>query len=54
MYQQSYKLAKVNLIKLQKVLERIVETEKKLLANRFSIKENIIKINYLQGAYSEQ
>ena len=53
MYQQSYKLAKVNFIKLQKVLQSIVKTEKKLLTNRFSIKENVIKINYLLGAYNE-
>ena len=53
MYKASYTLAKVNLLKLQKTLQSIIKIEKKLLENSFSMKENVIKINYLQGAYNE-
>ena len=53
MYQKSYRIAKVNLLKLQKVKEQIVINQEKILASNFAIEENNIKINYLQGVYSE-
>ena len=52
-YKKSYELAKVNFLKLQKTLQNIVTTEEKILENSLSIEESIIKINYLQGGYSE-
>jgi len=53
MYKKSYDLAKVNLIKLQKLLKNIITTEEKILENNFAIEQKNIKINYLQGAYHE-
>lgn len=53
MYQESYRIAKVNLLKLQKIKEQIVLNQEKILDSNFAIEENNIKINYLQGVYSE-
>ena len=53
MYQKSYAIAKVNLLKLQQIKEKRIQNQKKILENSFAIEQNIIKINYLQGAYSE-
>ena len=53
MYQQGYRLAKVNLLKLSNIKKELLMTKENLLATRFSIEKNIIKINYLQGADHE-
>jgi cobalt-zinc-cadmium efflux system outer membrane protein len=53
MYQQGYRLAKVNLLKLSNIKKELLRTKENLLATRFSIEKNIIKINYLKGAYNE-
>ena len=53
MYKQSYAIAKVNLLKLQQIKEKRILNQEKILENNFAIEQNIIKINYLQGAYNE-
>jgi cobalt-zinc-cadmium efflux system outer membrane protein len=53
MYRESYVIAKVNLLKLQQVKEQRIATKRKILESNFAIELNSIKINYLQGAYSE-
>ncbi len=53
MYQKGYRLAKVNLLKLSNIKKELLKTKENLLATRFSIEKNIIKINYLKGAYNE-
>jgi cobalt-zinc-cadmium efflux system outer membrane protein len=53
MYQQSYRIAKVNLLKLQQIKEQRIINQEKILESNFAIEQNNIKINYLQGAYSE-
>jgi outer membrane protein TolC len=53
MYQQSYRIAKVNLLKLQQIKEQRILNQEKILESNFAIEQNNIKINYLQGAYSE-
>ena len=53
MYQQSYRIAKVNLLKLQQIKEKRIRNQEKILENSFAIEQNIIKINYLQGVQSE-
>ena len=53
MYKQSYTIAKVNLLKLQQIKEQRINNQKEILESNFAIEQNIIKINYLQGAYSE-
>jgi len=53
MYKQSYTIAKVNLLKLQQTKKRRIQNQEKILETNFAIEQNIIKTNYLQGAYSE-
>ena len=53
MYQLGYKLAKVNLLKLSNIKKELLKTKENLLVTSFSIEKNIIKINYLKGAYHE-
>jgi cobalt-zinc-cadmium efflux system outer membrane protein len=53
MYSQSYTIGKVNLLKLQQIKQQRVVTKEKILESNFTIEQNNIKINYLQGAYSE-
>jgi hypothetical protein len=53
MYSQSYTIGKVNLLKLQQIKQQRVATKEKILESNFTIEQNNIKINYLQGAYSE-
>jgi len=53
MYKQSYTIAKVNLLKLQQIKEKRIQNQEKILETNFAIEQNIIKINYLQGAYIE-
>jgi cobalt-zinc-cadmium efflux system outer membrane protein len=53
MYKKSYTIAKVNLLKLQQIKEQRISTKQEILESNFAIEQNNIKINYLQGAYSE-
>lgn len=53
LYQKGYKIAKVNLLKLNLLKKQLLESKEKLLEAKFSIEENNIKVNYLQGAYNE-
>jgi len=53
MYKASYTIAKVNLLKLQQIKKQRILNQQKILENSFAIEQNIIKINYLQGGYSE-
>jgi cobalt-zinc-cadmium efflux system outer membrane protein len=52
-YKQSYTIAKVNLLKLQQIKEQQITTQEKIVETDSTIELNSIKINYLQGAYSE-
>ncbi|CAA6803834.1 MAG: Heavy metal RND efflux outer membrane protein, CzcC family [uncultured Sulfurovum sp.] len=53
LYQEGYRVAKVNLLKLNILKEQLLQSKEKLLETKISIEENSIKINYLQGAYNE-
>jgi cobalt-zinc-cadmium efflux system outer membrane protein len=52
-YQEGYAIAKVNLLKLNSVKKSLLKSRKQLLEAEIAIEKNIIKINYLQGAYNE-
>ena len=52
-YEEGYRLAKVNLLKINKTKIEMLETKKKMLETKFVTERNIIKINYLKGAYNE-
>ena len=53
LYQKGYSIAKVNIFELSNLKKSLLLTREELLATRLSIEKNIVKINYLQGAYSE-
>ena len=53
LYQKGYSIAKVNILKLSNLKKSLLLTREELLATRLSIEKNIVKINYLQGAYNE-
>ena len=53
MYQQGYAIAKVNLLKLNSLKKELLTNKEHLLETSLNIEKNIIKINYLQGAYNE-
>jgi cobalt-zinc-cadmium efflux system outer membrane protein len=52
-YQEGYAIAKVNLLKLNNVKKSLLKSKEELLDAEIAIERNIIKINYLQGAYNE-
>ena len=53
LYQKGYSIAKINILKLSNLKKSLLLTKEELLATRLSIENNIVKINYLQGAYNE-
>ncbi len=53
LYQKGYSIAKVNILELSNLKKSLLLTKEELLATRLSIEKNIVKINYLQGAYNE-
>jgi len=53
MYQQGYAIAKVNLLRLNTLKKELLSSKTQRLEARFSIEQNNIKINYLQGAYND-
>ncbi len=53
LYQRGYSIAKINILKLSNIKKELLITKKKLLSTKLSIEKNIIKINYIKGAYNE-
>ncbi len=53
MYEQGYKVAKVNLLKLNSLKKELLLNKEQILERGFAIEQKNIKISYLQGAYSE-
>mgnify|MGYP002641413786 CR=1 FL=1 len=53
MFEESYKIAKVNLLALQKIKNSLINTKRNLLKAEMLKQQNILKINYLQGAINE-
>ncbi len=53
MYEEGYKIAKVNLLKLNSLKKELLANKEQILELGFAIEQKNIKISYLQGAYSE-
>jgi len=53
MYEQGYKIAKVNLLKLNILKKELLSNKEQILERQFMIEQKNIKISYLQGAYNE-
>jgi len=53
MYEKGYAVAKVNLLKLNRLKRELLSSKTEGLEARFAIEQNKIKINYLKGAYND-
>lgn len=53
MFEESYKIARVNLFALQEIKNSLLNTKRNILNTKILRQENIIRINYLQGAFNE-
>ena len=52
-YEQGYRVAKVNLLKLNSLKKELLLNREQILERGVAIEQKNIKISYLQGAYSE-
>ena len=53
MFEESYKIANVNLLELQNVKNRVIKTKEFLIKIKSALDVNAIKTNYIAGAYNE-
>ena len=53
MFEKSYKIARVNLLELQTIKNRVIQTKKTLIKLHSLLDINTINRNYLQGFYNE-
>jgi cobalt-zinc-cadmium efflux system outer membrane protein len=53
MFQEGYKIAKSNLLELQNAKNRLLEAKKRAIELDATYQQNIIKTNYLRGAYHD-
>ncbi len=53
MFEDAYKIANANLLELQNVKNKLIQTKKNLIHNKFALDNNAIHINYISGAYNE-
>ncbi len=53
MYEEGYKIANVNLLALQDVKARLIETKERLIKIKIELDRNAIIQNYLQGNYND-
>ncbi|CAA6807477.1 MAG: Unknown protein [uncultured Campylobacterales bacterium] len=52
-YSQSYKISKTNFLKLQDIKNKVIRVKQEILSVNNKKESNIIKQNYLRGAYNE-
>jgi len=53
MFEDSYKIANVNLLELQSVKNRVIKTKESLIKIKSALDSNAIKTNYIAGVYNE-
>ena len=53
LYEEGYRVAKVNLFKLNSLKQELLVNKEQILESGFAIEQKNIKIAYLQGAYNE-
>jgi cobalt-zinc-cadmium efflux system outer membrane protein len=53
MFEEGYKISKSNLLELQDVKNRVIESKKRLIFITTKLNQNAINTNYMQGAYNE-
>jgi cobalt-zinc-cadmium efflux system outer membrane protein len=53
MFEDAYKIANVNLLELQNIKNRVIQTKEALIKIQTAIDQNTITTNYIAGAYNE-
>jgi len=53
MFQEGYKIANINLLQLQDIKNRVIETKERLIQIKTALDQNAIITNYNQGNYNE-
>jgi len=53
MFQEGYKIANINLLELQDIKNKLIQTKEDLIQIQSSLDQNTIYTNYLQGSYNE-
>ncbi len=53
MFEDGYRIANVNLLALQDIKNRLIETKARLIRIKIELDRNVINRNYLQGNYND-
>ncbi len=53
MYEDGYKISNINLLQLQDIKNKVIETKRTLIQIHTALNQNAIYTNYIQGSYNE-
>jgi cobalt-zinc-cadmium efflux system outer membrane protein len=53
MYEDGYEISNINLLQLQDIKNRVIETKRTLIQIHTALNQNAIYTNYTQGSYNE-
>lgn len=53
MFKDGYKIANTNLLELQDIKNKVIETKERLIEIKTALNQNAIRTNYMQGSYNE-
>ena len=53
MFEEGYKIANINLLELQDIKNKVIETKERLIQIKTALNQNAIITNYMQGNYNE-
>lgn len=53
MFQEGYRIANINLLELQNIQNRVIETKKRLINIKTALNQNAITSNYILGNYND-
>jgi cobalt-zinc-cadmium efflux system outer membrane protein len=53
MFEEGYKIANINLLELQDIKNKVIETKERLIQIKTALNQNAITTNYMQGSYNE-
>ena len=53
MFKDGYKIANTNLLELQDIKNKVIETKERLIEIKTALNQNAITTNYMQGSYNE-
>lgn len=53
MFEEGYKISNINLLELQDIKNKVIETKERLIQITTALNQNAITTNYMQGSYNE-